>query len=77
MFLPDEKMDINKFQLVHIPSKAEFASRYGMTAVPLNRYTEEQFAMYEKNKIDSIADMEAYDAMMRREESQKASSDES
>ena len=68
MYLPDEKMDINKYRAVYIPSKGDMLSRFGLGTVPVDRFTEDQFAIYNKNKIDQIADVEAYDAMMQREE---------
>lgn len=68
MWFPDEKMDINKFVDVAVPSKSHYLQRFGFTSAPASMYTGNEFAPLPKDKIASIADMEAYDAMMQNEE---------
>lgn len=68
MWFPDEKMDINKFVDVAIPSKSHYLQRFGFTSAPASSYTGDEFAPLPKDKIASIADMEAYDKMMQQEE---------
>lgn len=77
MYLPDERMDINKFVAVHIPSKSTYLQKFGFTSSPSSFYTGDEFAPIPKDKISSIADMEAYDSMMAQKELENMSSDES
>ena len=75
MWFPNDKMDINKFVDVAIPSKSHYLQRFGFTSAPASSYTGDEFAPMPKDKIASIADMEAYDAMMQQQEN--ANADES
>ena len=68
MWFPDEKMDINKFVVTHIPPKSHYLQRFGFTSAPASLYTGDEPAPMPKDKISSIADMEAYDQMMQQEE---------
>lgn len=68
MYLPDPKMDVNKFVAVHIPSKSSYLQKLGFASAPSNLYTGDEFAPLPKDKIASIADMEAYDSMMQERE---------
>lgn len=68
MYFPDENMDINKFVVVHIPSKSSYLQMFGFTSSPSTFYTGDEFAPLPKDKIASIADMEAYDSMMAQKE---------
>lgn len=72
MWFPDEKMDINKFVDVHVPAKSTYLQRFGYTNAPSTMYTGDDFAPIPKDKISSIADMEAYDAMMQAEEAKQS-----
>lgn len=72
MWFPDEKMDVNKFKVVHIPPKSHYMARFGFSSAPSSQYTGEEFAPMPKDKIGSIAEMEQYDAMMQREELKKS-----
>lgn len=72
MWFPNEKMDINKFYLVHLPSRASYLARFGFSSAPASMYTGDEPAPLPKDKIGSIAEMEQYDAMMQREELFKA-----
>lgn len=69
-------MDINKFVEVHVPSKSTYLAKFGFASAPASYYTGDEYAPIPKDKIQSIADIEAYDAMMQQEESVKSSSDE-
>lgn len=68
MYLPDEKMDVNKFQCVHIPSKSSYLQKFGFTSAPSSMFTGDEFAPIAKDKVSSIAEMEVYDAMMNKKE---------
>lgn len=68
MFIPDPKMDVNKFQTVHIPSKSSYLQKFGFTSAPASMFTGDEFAPIAKDKVSSIAEMEAYDAMMNKKE---------
>lgn len=77
MWFPDKKMDINKFVLVHVPSKSSYLQRFGFSTAPASSYTGDDFAPLPKDKIANIADMEAYDAMMQQKELENAGKNES
>lgn len=68
MYFPDDRMDINKFVAVHIPSKSSYLQKFGFTSSPSTFYTGDDFAPLPKDKIASIADMDAYDSMMAKYE---------
>ena len=71
MYFPDEKMKINKFRLVAIPRNCEYMQRFGASVAPSNMYTGDEYAPLPKNKVDMLADADAYDAMMQRVEQEK------
>lgn len=73
MYIPDDKMDINKFRQVAVPEKSQYMARYGMLSVPASMFTGDEFAPLPKNKVDSIADMERYDEMMAKEDAKNQS----
>lgn len=77
MWFPNEKMDVNKFVAVHVPSKSSYLQKFGFASAPASMYTGDEFAPLPKDKIASIADMEAYDAMMAQKELENENSDES
>lgn len=77
MWFPNEKMDVNKFVAVHVPSKSSYLQKYGFASAPSSFYTGDEFAPLPKDKIASIADMDAYDAMMAQKELDNENSDES
>ena len=68
MWFPNDDMDINKFVAVHIPSKSSYLQKFGFATAPKTLFTGDEFAPFPKDKIASIADMEAYDAMMAQKE---------
>lgn len=75
MWLPNDDMDINKFVAVHIPSKSSYLQKFGFATAPKTLFTGDEFAPFPKDKIASIADMEAYDAMMAQKEVESVISD--
>lgn len=77
MFVPDEKMKINKFRIVSIPKPIEYMQRFGSAEMPSSSYSGDDYAPLPKNKVDMLADADAYDAMMQKVELEKAKSDES
>lgn len=68
MYVPDEKMRINRFKSVAIPRNADYLVRLGMSTLPASMYTGEEMADLPKQKVDVLAYAEQYDAMMQREE---------
>ena len=68
MYFPDDRMDVNKFQVVHIPSKSSYLQKFGFSSAPSSLFTGDEFAPIAKDKVSSIAEMEAYDAMMNKKE---------
>lgn len=75
MYLPNEQMDVNKFVAVHIPSKSGYLDKFGFSRAPANLYTGDEFAPIPKDKVQSIADMEAYDAMMQQRDVESQTDD--
>lgn len=77
MYVPDEKMRINKFKIVDIPRPIEYMKRFGSAEVPSSSYSGDEFAPLPQNKIDMLADADRYDALMQKVELEKQSKDES
>lgn len=77
MYVPDEKMKINKFRIVAIPKPIEYMQRFGSAEMPSSSYSGDEYAPLPKNKVDMLADADAYDAMMQKVELEKSKSDES
>lgn len=77
MYVPDEKMKINKFRQVAIPRPIEFMQRFGSAEVPSSSYSGDEFAPLPRNKVDMLADAERYDAMMQKVEQEKEANNES
>lgn len=68
MLVPD-KLKLNKFVHVRIPSNKEYFARVGLSSAGLStQYTGDEIADTGKSKIDSIADMDAYDRLMQSKE---------
>lgn len=69
MFIP-EKMKLNKFQLVNIPSNRDYLKRFGLSSGvgPQSSYSGDEAIHHSMNKLDSLADFEAYDKMMQSRE---------
>lgn len=67
MFVP-EKLKLNKFQIVRIPSPKEYFSRVGNQPIGTNNmYTGDDPAIMNQRKVDSIIDMEEFDRMRSNE----------
>lgn len=75
MYVPDEKLKINKFVQVAIPRTVEFVKRFGNVSPASSLYSGDELAPLPETKMDSLADIDRYDQMMQREELEK--SDES
>lgn len=72
MWFPNDKMDVNKFVDVQIPSKSSYLQRFGFVTCPATMYTGDEFAPIPRDKVATIADMESYDKMMQEYELEKA-----
>lgn len=71
MFVP-EKFKLNKFKDVALPSVRSYFARYGYNSQPAGSFSgEDEVAPMRGNKVDMLADMEAYDRMKQREEDSK------
>ena len=77
MYVPDEKMKINKFRIVAIPRPIDYMQRFGSADMPSSSYSGEEYAPLPRNKVDMLADADRYDAMMQKVELEKSNSDES
>lgn len=77
MYVPDEKMRINKFRIVDIPRPIEYMKRFGSAEVPSSAYSGDEFAPLPQNKVDMLAYADRYDAMMQKVELEKQIKDES
>lgn len=74
MYVPDEKMRINAYKAVAIPRPVEYMRRFGRSIAPSNLYSGDEYPPLPQNKVDTLADAAAYDAMMQREEDAKQQS---
>lgn len=68
-----EKMKLNRFKDVRIPSNSDYFSRSGGAVLPPSQYTGDDVAVMPQSKVQSIVDMEAYDRMKQNEENSKQS----
>lgn len=64
MYIPEELKKVNAFIDVAIPSNKQYFSRLGQTLPADTQYTGDEVATMSKNKVDQIADYEAYAEMM-------------
>lgn len=65
MYIP-EKMQINKFEAVSLPSPKSWFARTGEVAPPEKDFSGEDVVPEPMRKVDSIADYEQYAAEMAR-----------
>lgn len=65
-------MKVNRFKVVAIPRPCEYMRRFGATTAPANMYTGDDFAPLPQNKVDMLALADIRDAMLQREESERA-----
>lgn len=56
MYVPDEKMRINRFKLVAIPRPVDFMRRYGSAGAPSSSYTGDNRAPLPRNKVEVLAE---------------------
>ena len=77
MYVPDEKMKVNKFRVVAIPRPIEYMSRFGTADMPSSSYSGDEYVPLPRNKVDMLADADRYDAMMQKVELEKSNFDES
>lgn len=76
MYFPSEDMKINRFKVVAIPRPLEYMARFGGANMPSSMYSGDDVAPLPRQKVDMLADAEAYDSMMQKVELEK-SGDES
>ena len=77
MFVPDDKLKVNKFRIVAIPRPIEFMTRFGVANMPSSAFSGDELAPIPKDKVSMLADAELYDAMMQKVELEKQKQDES
>lgn len=70
MYIP-AKFKLNKLVDVQIPEPRSYFSRYGYNSMPSGAMSGDEQAPVKKNKVDTFADMEAYDRMKQAEEDSK------
>lgn len=74
MYVP-EKLKLNKFQLVKLPSPRELFRRNGENPVDPQRFTGD-VPVRSGRKLDTIHDMDAYDKYMQEVELEKSKSND-
>lgn len=69
MYVP-EKMRVNKFADVAIPSNKDYFARLGSQVIPSGQYTGDEPAMMPSDKVSQISaeEQRMYDEMMQAEE---------
>ena len=67
----NKKMKLNKFEQVSIPKNCDYFARIGNRVTPESAYSGEIPAEEFTDKLQSIADMDAYDKAMQAEELKK------
>lgn len=67
MFVP-EKLKVNKLVQVDIPKPRDFFAQYGLHNASDAEYTGDNLASSPVNKVQELADIEAYDRMMQEKE---------
>lgn len=73
MYKP-KKLKLNKFVDVEIPKNSAFLARMNgsLPTIPSGAFTGDEPYVPEGRKTDVLADMDAYDRMMQRQEYAKA-----
>lgn len=64
----NEKLKLNAFKDVRIPSNAEYFARYGFAVSPDSQYSGDEASPMPKNKTELFALMDEYDRMKLAEE---------
>lgn len=70
MYVPDEKMRINRFKVVAIPRPVEFMRRFGAAGTPSSSFTGDQIAPLPQNKVETLASAEALNELQMQNEQQ-------
>lgn len=68
MYVPDEKMKVNKFRIVAIPRNVEYMRRFGKAETPSNQYTGDQRAQMAMNKVEVLGNADYLNELQMREE---------
>lgn len=71
MYIP-EKLQINKFEAVSLPSPKSWFVRVGEVAPAEKDFSGEDVVPESMRKVESLADYEAYAEMMAQEEANKS-----
>jgi len=76
MYVP-EKLKLNKFRDVRIPTAAEYFRRFGQSLgeLPSGRFSGDESISMDNRKTIMLSDMEARDQMLQREELAKKMSE--
>lgn len=67
----NKKMKLNRFENVAIPRNCDYFARVGKRETPVTAYAGDIPPEELKNKLESIADYDAYDKVMQEEELKK------
>lgn len=67
MFVP-ESLKLNRFRVVDLPRPRRMFERFGLLKVPVSQYTGDDLARVPGNKVDVLADMDAFDRSQIRQE---------
>lgn len=71
MYVPDDKMKVNKFRLVAIPRPVEFMRRYGAVNTPSSAYTGDNLAPMSRNKVEVLADAARLNDLQMQQEAEQ------
>lgn len=70
-----EKLKLNRFKVVNIPSNKDYFQRFGSRTMPETMYSGDEVVPLASRKIDQIVDYDAYDRMMQEKELEDARND--
>lgn len=71
MYVPDEKMRINRFKLVAIPRPVEYMKRFGAAGTPSTAYTGDNKAPFPQNKVEMLASADYLNEIQMQNEQQQ------
>lgn len=71
----NEKLKLNKFRPMAIPSPRVLFARYGFITSPGQQYTGDEPALLPQNKVDQLQDFQKYANMRAKEMEPESDSD--
>lgn len=71
MYVPDEKMKVNRFKVVAIPRPVDYMRRFGAAGTPNSAFTGDERAPLPQNKIEMLAAAEYLNDIQMQHEQQE------